>query len=59
MRELLKGIFECLDINSNTGLATEDSLPEMSPFQFLLSTWKKEKNHYSTIPKCTMLSYAS
>ena len=38
MRELLKGIFECLDINSNTGLATEDSLPEMSPFQRLFYT---------------------
>ena len=24
MSELLNGIFECLDINSGTGLATED-----------------------------------
>ena len=43
MRELLKGIFECLDINSNTGLATEDSLPEMSPFQRLFYTQVHEK----------------
>lgn len=43
MRELLKGIFECLDINSNTGLATEDSLPEMSPFQRLYYTQVHEK----------------
>lgn len=43
MRELLKGIFECLDINSNTGLATEDSLPAMSPFQRLFYTQVHEK----------------
>lgn len=43
MRELLNGIFECLDINSNTGLATEDSLPEMSPFQRLFYTQVHEK----------------
>ena len=43
MRELLKGIFECLDINSNTGLATEDSLPEMNPFQRLFYTQVHEK----------------
>lgn len=43
MRELLKGIFECLDINSNTGLAAEDSLPEMSPFQRLFYTQVHEK----------------
>ena len=43
MRELLKGIFECLDINSNTGLATEDSLPEMSPFLRLFYTQVHEK----------------
>ena len=35
MSELLNGIFECLDINSSTGLATEDSLQSMSPFQRL------------------------
>ena len=28
MSELLNGIFECLDINSGTGLATEDNLQE-------------------------------
>lgn len=30
MGELLNGIFECLDINSSTGLATEDSLQSMT-----------------------------
>lgn len=35
MSELLNGIFECLDINSSTGLASEDSLQSMSPFQRL------------------------
>ena len=29
MSELLNGIFECLDIDSSTGLATEDSLQSM------------------------------
>ena len=38
MSELLNGIFECLDINSSTGLATEDSLQSMSPFQRLFYT---------------------
>lgn len=33
MSELLDGIFECLDINSNTGLAKEDGLQSMRPFQ--------------------------
>lgn len=33
MSELLNGIFECLDIDSSTGLATKDSLQSMSPFQ--------------------------
>ena len=33
MNELLNGIFECLDINSSTGLATEDSLQSLTPFQ--------------------------
>ena len=33
MSELLNGIFECLDINSSTGLATEDGVQSMSPFQ--------------------------
>lgn len=30
MSELLNGIFECLDINSSTGLATEDNLQCMT-----------------------------
>ena len=30
MSELLNGIFECLDINSGTGLATEDNLQSMT-----------------------------
>ena len=43
MNELLNGIFECLDINSSTGLATEDSLQSMSPFQKLFYTQVHEK----------------
>ena len=43
MSELLNGIFECLDINSSTGLATEDSLQSMSPFQRLFYTQVHEK----------------
>ena len=43
MSELLNGIFECLDINSNTGLATEDSLQSMTPFQRLFYTQVHEK----------------
>lgn len=35
MSELLNGIFECLDINSGTGLATEDNLQSMTSFQRL------------------------
>ena len=35
MSELLNGIFECLDINSSTGLATEDNLQCMTSFQRL------------------------
>lgn len=41
--ELLNGIFECLDINSGTGLATEDSLQRMGPFQRLFYTQVHEK----------------
>lgn len=43
MSELLNGIFECLDINSSTGLATEDSLQSMTPFQRLFYTQVHEK----------------
>ncbi|MFR7596646.1 MAG: hypothetical protein ACLUVI_05955 [Acutalibacteraceae bacterium] len=43
MSELLNGIFECLDINSNTGLATEDNLHSMAPFQRLFYTQVHEK----------------
>ena len=43
MSELLNGIFECLDINSSTGLATEDSLQYMSSFQRLFYTQVHEK----------------
>lgn len=43
MSELLNGIFECLDISSSTGLATEDNLARMSPFQRLFYTQVHEK----------------
>lgn len=43
MSELLNGIFECLDMNSSTGLASEDSLRSMSPFQRLFYTQVHEK----------------
>ena len=43
MSELLNGIFECLDINSCTGLATEDNMQSMSPFQRLFYTQVHEK----------------
>lgn len=43
MSEWLNGIFECLDINSSTGLATEDSVQSMSPFQRLFYTQVHEK----------------
>ena len=43
MSELLNGIFECLDINSSTGLATKDSLQNMTPFQRLFYTQVHEK----------------
>ena len=43
MGELLNGIFECLDINSSTGLATEDSLQGMTSFQRLFYTQVHEK----------------
>lgn len=43
MSELLNGIFECLDINSCTGLATEDNIQSMSPFQRLFYTQVHEK----------------
>ena len=43
MSELLNGIFECLDINSSTGLATEDNLQCMTSFQRLFYTQVHEK----------------
>lgn len=43
MNELLTGIFEYLDINSSTGLATEDSLQSLSPFQRLFYTQVHKK----------------
>lgn len=43
MSELLDGIFECLDINSSTGLATEKSLQNMTSFQKLFYTQVREK----------------
>lgn len=43
MSELLNGIFECLDINSSTGLASEDSLRSMTPFQRLFYTQVHKK----------------
>ena len=43
MSELLNGIFECLDINSGTGLATEDNLQSMTSFQRLFYTQVHEK----------------
>lgn len=43
MSEVLNGIFEFLDINSSTGLATEDGLESMSPFQRLFYTQVHEK----------------
>lgn len=43
MNELLNGIFECLDINSSTGLATEDSLQSLTSFQRLFYTQVHEK----------------
>lgn len=43
MSELLNGRFEYLDINSCTGLATEDSIQGMSSFQRLFHTKVHEK----------------
>lgn len=43
MSELLNGIFKCLDINSTTGLATEDNLQSMTSFQKLFYTQVHEK----------------
>lgn len=43
MSELLNGIFECLNMDSNTGLATEDSLQNMTSFQRLFYTQAHEK----------------
>ena len=46
MGELLNGIFECLDINSSTGLATEDSLQSMTSFQRLFYRKFVKKSTY-------------
>lgn len=43
MSKLLNGILECLDMNSCTGLATEDSIQSMSPFQRLFYMQVHEK----------------
>ena len=43
MSELLIGIIESLDINSGTGLATEDNLQSMTSFQRLFYTQVHEK----------------
>lgn len=43
MKELLNGIFECLDIDSSTGLATEDNVNDMSSFQRLFYMQVHEK----------------
>lgn len=43
MSELLKGIFECLNIDEHTGLATADSLHSMSPFQRMFYTQVHDK----------------
>ena len=43
MSELLNGILKCLDINSNTGLASKDSLQSMTSFQKLFYTQVHEK----------------
>lgn len=43
MSELLNGIFDCLGINSSTGLVTQDSLQSMSTFQRLFYTQVHEK----------------
>lgn len=43
MSKLLNGIFECFDINRCTGLAIEDNMQSMSPFQQLFYTRVHEK----------------
>ncbi|WP_278581032.1 HsdM family class I SAM-dependent methyltransferase [Eubacterium callanderi] len=43
MSKLLEGIFECLDINKDTGLASEDNLQNMSTFQKLFYTQVRQK----------------
>ena len=57
MSEWLNGIFECLDINSSTGLATEDSVQSMSPFQRLFVNGKPptsfSRPHFFEIIVCS------
>lgn len=43
MSDVLNGIFECLDMDCSTGLATADGLKSMSPFQRLFYTQAREK----------------
>ena len=43
MSELLNGIFEYLDIDSYTGLATKNNMQSMNPFQRLFYTQVHEK----------------
>ena len=43
MNEILNGIFKCLDINSSTGLATEETVQSMTSFQRLFYTQVHEK----------------
>lgn len=43
MSELLNGIFECLDISSSTGLASEDSLLKHESFSTAFYTQAHEK----------------
>lgn len=52
MSELLNGIFECLDINSSTGLASEDSLRSMTPFQRLFYTQVHKKIGIDAVYRC-------
>jgi len=47
MSELLNGILECFDLNSYTGLATEDSVQSMSQFQRFFYTQVHEKVYLS------------
>ena len=43
MSDLLSGIFECLDIDSNNGLASDDNIDCLSSFQKLFYKQVREK----------------